>query len=642
MARQISAINVTEYLSGAGAKSRLPVQTISLSNIDLSTDLESTVIEGYTLIAGDRIALAAQTTSSENGLYLVGSGAGTSTRTLDCEIDDDVSYATFSVKLGTYAGSNWMAITPTGNGIVGTGDLNFKMISKAPQTIGDILYTNSTKTLGVLAKPSVTSVLHMDNSGSPVWLDKTELSSGLDAKSSVRFDSILNIGGTYAPTGGSLGTGAFTNINLTSNTIFDIGASTVLVGNRLLIRSQTDPKQNGIYVVTTAGATGAISRAHDFYNAATISGGAFTFVEKNQIGWVLQGEGQLTPNTDNLNWVQFTAASYYTAGTGISISGSTISTDLKTNGGIEIQTNQLALNLGATSITGTLAVSNGGTGQNTLTSNALLLGNGTSSVQTLAPVQFKTLVVDGTTTFKNSNTIYASTFNDVNDMTQFVGESDAEPDGWLKIRSAPFNTNPVLSVVGNSSNAALSFQGKGTGAFNFLSTTSTSATVRLNQTNGSNYIGLKAPTTVSSSIDFILPDTDGSSGDYLKTNGSSGLGWGTLATSVPRDLLLIPDVITVNSATATIVCYFSWLTARYGSGVSARILFETVVTGASAIVDVYNVTTAAVLATATYASSGFQTLTFTSPSSDSRLAVRVRKSGAGANAKIFSISMNVI
>lgn len=643
MARQINAINVTEYLSGAGAKTRLPVQTISLANIDLSTDLEGISIESYTLIAGDRIALAGQTTTSENGIYTVVAGAGATIRAPDCEVDDDVSYATLSVKLGTYANTTWMSIAPTGTtGIVGTGNLNLKMISRPPQAIGDIFYTNSTSTLGVLAKPTVSSVLQMDNTGSPVWLDKSSLSSGLDAKASVRFDTLLNIGGTYAPTGGSLGTGAFTNINLTSGTIFDKGAGTIIVGDRLLIRTQTDQKQNGIYKVTTAGATGAIERTSDFFDTTTITGGAFTFVEKTLVGWVLQGQGQLIPNTDNLIWSQFTAASYYTAGTGIAISGPTISTDLKTDGGIEIQTNQLALNLGATSITGTLAVSNGGTGASTLTSNNLLLGNGTSAVQTLAPTNYKTLVVDGTTTFQNSNTIYASTYKDVNNLTQFVSESDAEPDGWLKIRSAFLDTNPVLSVVGNSSNAALSFQGKGTGAFNFLSTASTPATVRFGQTNGSNYIGLKAPTTVASNIDFTLPDTDGSSGDYLKTNGTAGLGWGTLSTSVPRDLLLLPDLVTVNSGSATIVCYFSWLTARYGSSVSARILFETVVTGASAVVEVYNVTTAASLASATYASSGFQTLTFTSPSANARLAIRVSKSGAGTNARIYSISMNIL
>lgn len=50
------------------------------------------------------------------------------------------------------------------------------------------------------------------------------------------------------------------------------------------------------------------------------------------------------------------------AGNGIDVSGSTVSVDLKANGGLVIDTTELAVDLGASAITGTLAVSDGGTG----------------------------------------------------------------------------------------------------------------------------------------------------------------------------------------------------------------------------------------------------------------------------------------
>lgn len=50
------------------------------------------------------------------------------------------------------------------------------------------------------------------------------------------------------------------------------------------------------------------------------------------------------------------------AGDGIDVSGSTVSVDLKANGGLVIDTTELAVDLGASAITGTLAVSDGGTG----------------------------------------------------------------------------------------------------------------------------------------------------------------------------------------------------------------------------------------------------------------------------------------
>ena len=51
-----------------------------------------------------------------------------------------------------------------------------------------------------------------------------------------------------------------------------------------------------------------------------------------------------------------------------------------------------------TGVTGTLPVANGGTGATTLAANAVILGNGTSAVQTVAPgTSGNVLVSNGTT-----------------------------------------------------------------------------------------------------------------------------------------------------------------------------------------------------------------------------------------------------
>lgn len=50
------------------------------------------------------------------------------------------------------------------------------------------------------------------------------------------------------------------------------------------------------------------------------------------------------------------------AGDGIDVNGSTVSADLKANGGLVIESTELAVDLAASSITGTLAVADGGTG----------------------------------------------------------------------------------------------------------------------------------------------------------------------------------------------------------------------------------------------------------------------------------------
>jgi len=43
--------------------------------------------------------------------------------------------------------------------------------------------------------------------------------------------------------------------------------------------------------------------------------------------------------------------------------------------------------------------------------------------------------------------------------------------------------------------------------------------------NGINFIGLKAPDAIGSSVSFVLPATDGASGQLLKTDGSAALSW---------------------------------------------------------------------------------------------------------------------
>ena len=95
------------------------------------------------------------------------------------------------------------------------------------------------------------------------------------------------------------------------------------------------------------------------------------------------------------------AAAAPTAGDGIDVSGSEVSVDLKANGGlvIEGQGNEIAVDLGASSITGTLAVGDGGTGATTLT--GILKGNGTSAF---------TAATEGTDYLSNSSTVDGGTF----------------------------------------------------------------------------------------------------------------------------------------------------------------------------------------------------------------------------------------
>ena len=84
-------------------------------------------------------------------------------------------------------------------------------------------------------------------------------------------------------------------------------------------------------------------------------------------------DGTNTESVDSGNTVTFTGGDGITAAVS-STDTLTISADLKANGGVVIESNELAVDLGASSITGTLAVSDGGTGATSASAARTALG----------------------------------------------------------------------------------------------------------------------------------------------------------------------------------------------------------------------------------------------------------------------------
>jgi hypothetical protein len=67
-------------------------------------------------------------------------------------------------------------------------------------------------------------------------------------------------------------------------------------------------------------------------------------------------------------------------------------------------------------------------------------------------------------------------------------------------------------------------------AINIGNALSTGGEIRFNEgtNNGTAYIGLKAPNAIASSKTFTLPDADGTTGQFLKTDGSGNLAFATV------------------------------------------------------------------------------------------------------------------
>ena len=167
------------------------------------------------------------------------------------------------------------------------------------------------------------------------------------------------------------------NINISSAPAA-IGGVTLSSGDRVLIKSQLTSSENGLYVFN--GSSSALTRTDDANTTGELTGGSFVFVEEGNNadnGYVVVSDGSPVIGTDLIAFEQFSGAGQIDAGNGIEKSGNELSVDVKASGGLSFSSGKLRVNLDHTSILGTLAVGNGGSGATTLT--GILKGNGTSA-----------------------------------------------------------------------------------------------------------------------------------------------------------------------------------------------------------------------------------------------------------------------
>jgi hypothetical protein len=115
-----------------------------------------------------------------------------------------------------------------------------------------------------------------------------------------------------------------TTANITLSGTQTIDGVAVVAGDRVLVKNQTAPAENGIYVVDAS----AWSRSADA-NTWTELVSAYTFIETGSTyadtGWVCTVNQGGTLGTTAVTWSQFSGAGTYTAGTGLTLSGNQFS-----------------------------------------------------------------------------------------------------------------------------------------------------------------------------------------------------------------------------------------------------------------------------------------------------------------------------
>jgi hypothetical protein len=156
-----------------------------------------------------------------------------------------------------------------------------------------------------------------------------EVAQGLSPKGSVVVASYVALP-AYTYNNGTDGVGA--TITASANGALTLDGVQPTVGARVLIKNETagNAPVNGVYVVTTnnAGAPFVLTRAIDM-NVGTEFPGAFVFIETGTVqadtGWVCTSDSPITVGTTAIVFTQFSGAGEYTAGTGLTLTGTQFS-----------------------------------------------------------------------------------------------------------------------------------------------------------------------------------------------------------------------------------------------------------------------------------------------------------------------------
>lgn len=318
------ATTLTGYVYGNGT-----------SAMTASTTIPTTALSGT--VTNAQLANSAITINSSS-VSLGGSVTVTATATNALTIGTGLSGTSYN---GSSAVT--IAIDSTVATLTGTQTLTNKSISGSTNTlsnIGNASLTNSSLTVGTtaislgsssLTLGGLTSVAVTQDPTSALQLATKQyvdaVAEGLHIHASCAAatpGTLASItGGTVTYNNGTAGVGATLTLSV-ALTVLD--GYTLLNGDRVLVKNEATQANNGIYTWATGGTV--LTRATDFDTAAEMASGDFTFISNGTLygstGWV-QTDPVTIVGTSPVTWIQFSGSGAYTAGTGLTLTGTQFS-----------------------------------------------------------------------------------------------------------------------------------------------------------------------------------------------------------------------------------------------------------------------------------------------------------------------------
>lgn len=407
-----------------------------------------------TVISGvnNRITISAEDASSTNKGVATFNAANFAVTAGDVIIKDAGITNTKLVYSGVTIGSSTVALGSTITSLAGLTELQVDNININGNTIGAtdtngsvVLAPTGTGTVDVsnkrisgLAEPvadtDAATKLYVDT----VSAQGLHVQDGVDAATTNTLAIIS--GGTITYNNGASGVGATltTTGSYVTGYPFDgvdlLGAGLGYGVARVLVKNQANAAHNGIYYLTSST---VLTRDPLFDSDSDVQGGDFVFVvgggTNGSTGWVQTATVNVI-GTDPIVWTQFSGAGTYNAGAGLDLTGTTFSTKLALNGGLEfsganalqlhtgIAGNGLTLTAGTINAIGTanritvsadaIDIASNYAGQTSLTTLGIVT-TGTWSADTISTAKGGT----GLTSYAIGDIIYASGSNTLDKLT---------------------------------------------------------------------------------------------------------------------------------------------------------------------------------------------------------------------------------
>lgn len=396
-------------------------------------------------------------------------------------------------------------------------------IGQAVGTSDNVSFNNITSTGTVTLSADPTAAL---GAATKQYVD-TIAAAGIHYHDPVRVEAPSNLNATYS--NGTNGVGA-TLTNAGTQAAITIDGVALSSADRVLVYNQTNAAHNGIYTVTTVGSGSTnwvLTRATDAdsYGASDPNafgeGDAF-FVKEGDTGagelYVMNTSGTITFGTTNITFTIVAETAVYTAGTGLTLTGTEFSADQ------DIGTSASPTFAGAT-INGNISVTGTVDGRDVATDGSKLDGieSGATADQTANEILTAIKTVDGASSGLDADTLdgqHGSYF--LNTATSFGGDVSGT---YNSIVVADDSHNHVISNV-DGLQTALDAKAALSGAtftggvrHDQDSLTASGGTLTINLSNANNfYITMTASTTFA----FTSKDAGRSGNLIIKQDATGG------------------------------------------------------------------------------------------------------------------------